>query len=244
VALKNQFLLVQCTGEGRKAFVTVSFPGNLGAITFLNEDGVFGAVHDVHVKPETPGMGYMPRLITLRMIAERIGPEDGLEGALALCRKHRSLYGNNFHLAFPAASGADAVAGVIEYDSNREKDKGATLRLPADEGLPRLWNTNHYRSRAPPSRCRRYAALDKTFGELTAGGNRIDVEGMKRLMKSAVQPSTMHQVVAELNPKILHVALQKKLLIPASEEPFRTVRWSDLFPGKKKAAPEEEDSEF
>ncbi|MHC4598172.1 MAG: C45 family autoproteolytic acyltransferase/hydrolase [Planctomycetota bacterium] len=241
-ALKHQLLIAQCAGEGTKAFVTVSFPGNLGVITFLNEDGVFGAVHDVHRLPEQPLPGYTPRLITLRMIAERVGPKNGLQEALALCRKHRSLYGNNFHIAVPAGGGADAPAGVIEYDSDGETDKGATLRLPGGEKPPRLWNTNHYRSRAPPSRCPRYAKLDEVFSEFIAGGKRFDVAGMKRLMKSAVQPSTMHQIIAELETMTFHLALQKKLLIPASEEPFHVVRWEDLF-GKRQAK-EKEDSEF
>ncbi|MHC4777615.1 MAG: C45 family autoproteolytic acyltransferase/hydrolase, partial [Planctomycetota bacterium] len=195
VALRNQLLVVHCPSGARKAFVTVSFPGNLGAITFMNSKGVFGAIHDVHVLPTERGLGYTPRLVTLRLAAETAGGPRALEEALALCRKHRSLYGNNFHFAFPSRAGGKHPAAVIEYDSDRSRENGATLRTAPDRDRNRLWNTNHYRLRAEATKCRRFSRLDTRFGELSASGKRIDVEAMKALMKSAVQPSTMHQVV-------------------------------------------------
>ncbi|MHC5038459.1 MAG: C45 family autoproteolytic acyltransferase/hydrolase [Planctomycetota bacterium] len=219
-ALKTQLILAQAPGKDRKAFLTLSFPGNLGAITFLNAEGVFGAVHDVHVKPKTLAPGYTPRLVTLRLIAEGTAPENAVEKALALCRKHRSLYGNNFHIAVPNLEKVTHVAGVIEYDSDRTRDDGAVLRLPSGETLPRLWNTNHYRTRAPPKTCRRFQALDTAFRNLTAGDRKLDGALMKKLIQSASVAITMHVVVADLHAK----------MISAAKEDFHTVPWKAVFP--------------
>ncbi len=238
-AHKMQILLAEPAADGRKAFVTVTFPGSIGAITFLNEEGVFGAVHDVHVKPEGTPLGNTPRLTTLRLIAESASPTSAIETALALCRKHRSLYGNNFHIAAPNLPGVERTAAVIEYDADTETDGGATLRLPAGGGLPRIWNTNHYRSRAPPKKCGRFASIDEAFQKATAEGAVLDVAGMKAVIGAGSASITMHEVVVELKARRIHIALQQRMFTSAAKATFHLVRWEDLFGEAEKEDGEE-----
>lgn len=229
VALRTQLVLAEEAAGSRKAFLTVSFPGNLGAITFLNESGVFGAVHDVRVIPENPAPGRTPRLVALRRIAEEVGGEGTLEKALAICRDNATLYGNNFHLAVANGPGGKPCAGVIEYDSDRGADEGAVLRLPEPADSPRIWNTNHYRLRAEPTACRRYEALARAFASSAAEGGRLDVEAMKSLITSASVSTTMHVVVADPKNRTLHLALQRRLMVSAAKEPWHALRWDAVF---------------
>jgi len=240
-ALKAQLVIAHEPGPGRKAFHTVSFPGNLGAITALNEDGVFVSVHDVHVLPKKPGLGYTPRLVTLRLIAERASRNDAVKTALDICRKHRSIYGNNFHGASPASKGDNPFGAVIEYDSDFQVDRGATLRTVKRPGPSGIWNTNHYRSRAPPGGCPRYARLTEGFETLAGEGRRLDVEAMKNLIRRASVRITMHVAVADLESRTLHLALQRRLFLSAGKEPFHTLKWNDVFGAPETA---EDDSEF
>jgi hypothetical protein len=231
-ALQSQLILAEEAAEGRKAFLTVSFPGNLGAITFLNESGVFGAVHDVRVLPKALQPGYTPRLATLRLIAEGADAAGASGLAMRLCREKASLYGNIFHLAVPFRGGAQAALAV-EYDSDRSQDGGATLRMPEGEGAAILWNTNHYRARGAPEECGRFAALQAAYEKLAAAGKKIGVEDMKDLIRAASVDFTIHVAVAEPDARTLHVALQAAPGKSAAKEPFHKVRWQDAFPERK-----------
>ncbi|MCU0722783.1 MAG: C45 family peptidase, partial [Planctomycetes bacterium] len=222
-ALQYQLILAEEAAEGRKAFLTLSFPGNLGAITFLNEGGVFGSVHDVHVLPRALNPGFCPRLAALRLIAEGAEPGDASGPALKICREKPTFYGNVFHLASPFRGGAQPAA-AIEYDSLRDQDSGATLRLPEGEGAAVLWNTNHYRVRSAPEACRRYEALGTAFEALAAAGKKIGVEEMKDLIRKASVDMTINVTVADLEARTLHVALQKVPGTSAAKEPFHKVR--------------------
>jgi hypothetical protein len=56
----------------------------------------------------------------------------------------------------------------------------------------------------------------------------------------------MHQVVADLEARTLHIALQKRLFVSASKEDFHVVTWDAVFAegGKEKPASSGEESEF
>lgn len=230
--IQSQFVLAEEACDGRFAFHTVAFPGTVGGITCFSEKGVFASVHDVHVMPKEPPKGCTPRLTVLRMIAEKALPRTAVQDALEICRERKTIYGNNFHVAAPAFEGGGPRAGVLEYDSNESADQGATLRLP--ENADRMICTNHYRARSKPfGQCPRYRALDEACNLLCAHLVKIDLESMKTLIAESEVKFTMHQVVADLDEKTVCIALQKRLMVPASNSGFRTLRWDEVFPGTR-----------
>lgn len=203
------------SGEaGSHGWAGLSHPGSVGAVTAMSRDGVFVAIHDVGVRPEMKDFlqGNVPRLLAVKRIAETLPPKGAVEAALGLCRSWNTLYGNNFMVATPLP-GEGLPAGVVEYDTREDTDKGAVLRGPDTPDGQSVVCSNHHRLRGSAT-CGRYDALAGGCAEEREGP--FDVAALFKLGERAAVPgagtaagesriATLHQVVALTGAKRLHI---------------------------------------
>jgi beta-glucanase (GH16 family) len=190
----------------KRGWVGVSVPGLIGPLTAMNGEGVFIAIHDVWVRPDAKDFiqGNVPRLVALRRIMEEVPADGAVEKTATLCRSWNTLFGNNFLVATPGSGGLPA--GVLEYDTREDLERGVTLRGPESDGgtpLEYLACTNGHRKRGKDS-CWRYDALVKACGEKKGS---FDLEGLVDLVSRSAVPAagkpvqvqgagTLHQVIA------------------------------------------------
>ena len=240
LVLGHQFVVVHAPSKDHAGFVAVTYPGCVGVLTAMNSDGTFASIHDVKNRPQLMDAARpnVPRLLAMRRMMESLTGKDICPRALAMARTWPTLYGNNIMVAAAKAYGDAPGAGVLEYDSNVEKDKGATLRRPDGGGSTIgscLACTNHHRTRRPPPKPVgrwtpwRYRLLTKP-DTLAQDEGAFTVERMFAHMRAASFPrgggplgpiqstvgpkrlegfGTLHQVVARCGPKQLHIRLSK-----------------------------------
>ncbi len=217
IVVAHQHVRIVAPREGAKGYVGISYPGGIGMLTALNEDGVFAAIHDVHVMPSIMDIAQknVPRLVALRRLMEQLSAGGAVEKAMALCRGWNTLYGNNLMVATPEA-GQGAPAGVLEYDTREKKDHGVDVR-EAQDGQPFVICTNHFRLRGEGT-CWRYDDLAKSEGK--DDETKVTVDTLFSWMGRVSFPEpdekivpgrlgTLHQVVAETGAKRLHVRVAR-----------------------------------
>jgi hypothetical protein len=209
----RQHVRIVAPREGALGYVGVSHPGGIGMLTGMNAEGVFAAIHDVHVTPgmEDLAQKNVPRLVAIRRLLEQVAAEGAVEKAAALCRSWNTLYGNNIMVA-TSKPGDGLFAGILEYDTREKDDEGVDLRrAAADE--EHVVCTNHHRVRGSGS-CWRYDTLTGacrdddpalvTVEELFALAGRISFpEPDEKIEQGAL--ATLHQVVGETAARRLHV---------------------------------------
>lgn len=181
----------------RKAWVTVGYPGLIGVISGMNEDGVGLFVHDVMPKTPTESTGIAPRLLSLRRALETSGGAGAVDQVFRKLRATTTYMGNNVQVTSPF-DGKTVPAGIVEYDGVETQDEGADLRLAAD-ATSFVLCTNHYRLREKPEGCRRYRTIETGLAKIAAEGGKIDARSARALMAKATQNSlgsrTLHTVV-------------------------------------------------
>jgi len=196
-------LVVVYHPKGKKAFASITHPGLIGTHSFLNEDGLAGAVMEVlggnpRFSPEA-----MPALMLYRTIAESTGAVDD---ALKMVEAGPRCSSNNLILV--EATGKAALA---EFTVSR-----FAVRRPTD-GL--LFGTNHHRApgmRELPYICPRMKYLLDQAGP--DGDPKWNVDSVKtHLRKTALGRLNMYSMVILPEKRAFHLAAGK---IPAAEEPF------------------------
>ncbi len=166
-------------GEG-KSFLTIGFPGMMGAVSGMNDRGLALSVMNVFSPDMTPDG--MPYLLMFRQILESCATIDE---AVEWIKKTPRTTPNN--LMVSDANGA----AVIEFSP-----KAVEVRRPQDG---RVWSTNHFESAElsnekdpnEPTTCGRYKFLSE---ELPKG--KVDVEMAKKLLAGvADQEMTIQSMV-------------------------------------------------
>jgi hypothetical protein len=228
MVLDDQHLVVVQAGDGRRGYAGVSYPGCVGIITGMNDEGVFVAIHDVFVpaSPMTTIRRNVPRLCALRRLLEEVAASGAIESTEEKLASWPTLYGNNFMLVTPESAEGQPGAAVFEYDNRRNLTGGVAVRTVdgiEEEDSPFLICTNHHRLRPKglfgrdPSACRRYAALHSLLEEKKKD-QAISVADIFGALSIAAFPEpeqvqrryrhgTTHQVVAFTGKKELHVKL-------------------------------------
>ncbi|MFO0973414.1 MAG: C45 family peptidase [Phycisphaerae bacterium] len=115
----------------RAGWVGVGWPGFIGCLTGMSDQGVTVAIHDVpRQRPKQP-FGLTPRGLALREVIETVAGESTIADAAALLRQRRAALGTNVLISRPAEPGSTApVAAVLEYDGLTDRESGVTVRLP------------------------------------------------------------------------------------------------------------------
>lgn len=233
---KGQLLIAYGPADpARKRWVNVAFPGVIGLISGMNEDGVGIFVHDVRrragAEHET---GVHARLLALRSAIETTGPDRAPEVVLGKLRAIQTSMGNNVHVTSPFDH-KNPPAGIIEYDGVETQDGGADLRAPAAGSLF-VSCTNHYRLREPPSRCSRYAKLTDLLGAAASRPVKIDAAVARSMMSQIVQnfmfSRTLHTVIFFPKAKRFDLMLGKDGKVAPASEPV-SFTLAELLPGRE-----------
>lgn len=162
--LAHKLVVVETAREHRHGWVSVSWPGLIGGYTGMNDEGLTASIHDVATGHETlaKGEGFTPRTIGVRALLERTDAGDGWpERAASVLRGCPVVFGNNIHVSAPRGH-AGPPGVVLEWDPDRTRDGGVTIRDPGSEPLI---CTNHWRARRAPEPCSRYASLEKLLSD-------------------------------------------------------------------------------
>lgn len=196
---KAQLMIAYAPADGaRRRWINVGFPGLIGVISGMNEEGVGIFVHDVRRPREAQHeTGVNARLLALRSAIETSGASQAPTTVQKKLQALMTSMGNNVHVTSPFDH-KTPPAGIIEYDGVESQCDGADLRSP-EEGVPAICCTNHYRTRAEPVRCRRYSKLTELLREVEARNTKIDAVKARSMMSSIVQDAmfsrTLHTVI-------------------------------------------------
>jgi len=219
VLLENHLLVVNArAGEGR-AWVSLGWPGMVGALTGMNEDGVVAFMHDANAPLLKPQKDMLPRMLALRRILERAGRETPAADAAKLLGEVPERWGSLIVVAGARAGELDGALGVIERDA-----RGTSLRSagkdPVAPGVPGFACTNHFRVRSRPVECRRYGTIAHRLRGLSDERRALDCDTAFGIMHDVRQTITMQTFVANLTTR----AFSLKLMTPDNvRSPKKTV---------------------
>ena len=211
--LNSQLIVARLASPDGKTpgWVSVTWPCIIGCLTGMNADGITVSMHDVRGHPPSGKFGFTPRALALREAIESARPATAAKDIAHVLRSRLCAVGNNVASVMPyARHGSPSV--VFEYDGDREDREGVTVRLPnpkqgktgdsAGADPPPAGGrsyyqvcTNHYRLRATPQLCERYAALDNGLKALTEEKKKLDVDGAWKLLQAAAQPRAAALVI-------------------------------------------------
>ncbi|NUQ34390.1 MAG: hypothetical protein HUU29_05570 [Planctomycetaceae bacterium] len=172
-------LLLHIPGNGRKAWLSATWPGLIGVYSAMNEEGVVMLIHDSNGSGSRH-VGLVPRSFGPRDAIERTGAGDKAIDELAtILRSHTTFSGSNFHCAAPDGKGG-MQAAVLEYDGQEKDEEGVTVRRSGDTGEKGdyIIATNHYCKRKSdkgmfPSTTKRYRELETAMNERAASNTRV-----------------------------------------------------------------------
>ncbi len=236
VLFRMQMLVAYTPKEaGRRRWVTVGFPGLIGAISGMNEDGVGVFIHDVNPKDrKLDAQGVRSRLLALREALEITTAANATTRVHEVLKGLRSWMGNNIHVTSPF-NGKDAPAAIIEYDGDETDGEGVTFRAsdPKDSWVA---CTNHYRLRSPPRKCSRYATASKRFAELAESKGTIDSKVAREIMGSITQKNpfstTLHTIIFHPAKRSFELMLSTPEKISTDTEPIPFTLDELLLPRK------------
>jgi hypothetical protein len=233
---KTQLLIaISPADPARKRWVNVAFPGVIGVISGMNEDGVGLFVHDVRRRKDAAHeTGVHARLLALRAAIEETGASGAPEAVLRRLQALKTSMGNNVHVTSPF-DGKNPPAGIIEYDGVETESDGANLRLPVPADSV-VYCTNHYRARGAPTRCKRYSKLSQLLEEAKAEGATIDDARARSIMSSIVQDAlfsrTMHTVIFHPREKRFELMLSKDGKVAPAFQPL-AFKLAELLPPRE-----------
>lgn len=236
VLFRMQMLVAYTPKElGRKRWVTVGFPGLIGAISAMNEDGVGIFIHDVNPKDrKLDATGVRSRLLALREAMEIATATAAPTRVNEVLKGLRSWMGNNVHVTSPF-NGKDAPAAVIEYDGDESDGEGVTFRAAAAKDV---WVacTNHYRLRGTPKKCSRYARASQRLTELAESKGLIDAKVAREIMGSITQKNpfstTLHTIIFYPAKRSFDLMLSTPEKIATDTEPISFTLDELLLPRK------------
>lgn len=199
-AMQTRQLLIAhlASPPDRRAWFTVGWPGIIGAYTAMNDAGVTVSMHDAPAGEPADFGPFTPRALVLAEIMERADENNAMTVAQEVMTAHRVMCGNNIHVSAPF-HGQEVPAAVFEYDADRAREGGVTRRSAADQqpgaAACRVICTNHYRKRAAPTECERFAGLAAGLSETAEKHEKIDAPAARRIVATAARKSTLHTVV-------------------------------------------------
>lgn len=153
------YTLVRIDAPGEGTFGTMGFgwPGLLGCVTGISDQGLTLAVHDVPCARPTE-IKLTPRLMALGELLETLRPDPDCAAVAAdRLRTYSFAFGMNAMLAWRASEAAGGA--VLEVDTARAREQGVSVRTM--DGLPYIVCTNHHRRRSSGFQCDRYDTLTR-----------------------------------------------------------------------------------
>ena len=205
---------IPAKGAPQNAWTSITWPGMIICLTGMNEHGVTVSMHDVFDTRPSQRNGFTPRGFCLRAAIEGADAGNVIDSVKAILKKHVPIVGNNVPVSFPCENNT-ASAVVFEYDGNKKRSRGVTVRRPhfKRDDKPRfIVATNDYHKRGSYSHCRRFETLLQTLetmGSSATGIEKKKVEAGFKMLGSVSMKSgyvTYHSVVFEPNDRRLSVS--------------------------------------
>lgn len=196
--------------EGKKAFAAVGFPGLVGVVSGMNEDGLAVATLDVYSSKDGSPM-FDPLGVPLALTYREI-----LEECSTVAEAETLLKGRQHTTWMNLACCDEERAVVFEIST-----KGVMTR-PAVEGVTTC--TNHFRTPelCTSKECWRFDAITAVAGSKP----QLGLPDVRKALHAANQGEfTIQSMVFEPAPRVLHVALGKppvtaKPLVRLDLKPF------------------------
>ena len=203
--------------KGKKAFASVGFPGLVGVLSGMNEDGLCLGVLEVYELKD--GESYFdikgtPYALCLRQVLEEAATIDEAIKVLGKLRRTTTI-----NLAVADRSGV----AVLEISPKR------IVKRSPDEGV--CVTTNHFRS--PELKTARLTNANRTLErfarleEVRKGTAKVAPEDLRKQL-DAVNLGTLTLQTMVFEPKTLRLHLSIGSL-PASSQPLRHVDLADLL---------------
>ncbi len=223
--LDATIVLVQ-HGEGGKAVASVTWPGYVGAVTGVNQDGVAAFLHVGSAKiTRTPEPSSWPTAIAARVILEDARADDPKAAwAIALDRLGYTSPPAGFltRVVLPAAKDGESPSGLFEADSRK------VLRADRPEVCV---VTNHFQGRedgipASEDSTERFRSVSgKIAGCLEADDRKLSVEegwdALRAVQRGSRRFGTLHSLVFRNEPWVFELRLAEvgadQKLVPAPD---------------------------
>ncbi len=250
----SHFLLfaVDPSEPGRRRWVSTMWPGFVGTISGINEEGLYSMENAGGTGPGPVVDGLTPCSWVQRFILENAGKESTPASIGAMIDRFRSAGGGAFGAgsiilwAVPYA-GQPAPAFVSEGDRF-----GGAIRLPGEVAPASPWDimaTNHYRvygvdphrpglyfGKTPSFSSRwRYEAGMNTLEAWNRQETPLGTAEMRRLLQSVAHGTTEYSVIFRADEMSLDVAVDDLAADPW-DAPFQTwvtFEFEELFEGMK-----------
>ncbi len=211
---------VEPAESGRKRWVSTMWPGFVGTISGINEDGLYGMEN---AGPTGPGQvvgGLVPCAWVQRYALETLGADATPESVLATMNRFKcegggvTAAGSVILWAVPY-TGQEAPAFIYEGDRN-----GGIMRTPAQVrplDPHNISGTNHYRVYGVDERgpgynfgreihCWRYEAGMAALEAWGRTGRKLGLAEMKQLLQTVASGSTEYAVIFLANERKILIA--------------------------------------
>ncbi len=217
--LADHVLIVYLSpGGGRLPWVSLAWPGLIGAYSAMNAEGVTVSMHDATPLQPTHQGAFVPRSLALRAAMETARAGTAIDDVKRVLIKSPAMMGNNIHVSSPY-DGQPNPAVVFEYDGNLDKHGGVTPRFSTATPSPCwLTCTNHYcvRTKAPPQQnhpfdsAKRFGTISDAVARVLESAQKINLSKAKEILSSVAQVGsvqTLQTVFYFPNRKELHIGL-------------------------------------
>lgn len=214
--MKEHLAVIEYQPRNRASFVSITWPGFVGAVTAMSQRGMVAASMTVATVKNSPLATPSPFLY--RRIMEETG---SLDEAIGILRGARRTQGNNVLLG----SAAEGTAAIVEYTPWR-----LVVRLPVEGWVA---STNHFND---PEMARHHANLVflssrerlARLGELCADhGSTAEVQEIRGFLTDLERRSPeATEYCTLLNPCTIYSAFfqpaQRRMWVRAADRPGRT----------------------
>lgn len=237
--------------QKKKRYLNLMWPGFVGTITGINEDGVYsmenaGATGKGPVEDSLVPISWTQRFI-LENVSDRVPPK----AIASLIRAHRSSGGGScgpgciILFAFPFR---DQTAPAIVFEGDRF---GGAIRFPGEVrpfAKTMIMATNHnlkygvdpdqpgmaFGKSAYFSSRWRYEAGMHLVESWQRQGRKFGTKEMVRLLQTAAHGTTEHTIIFRANAMSLDIAVDDLAadMWDAPYQPFRTIRFEEFFGNK------------
>lgn len=223
-------------GPGRQPWVSVAWPGVMGAYSAMNAQGVTGSVHEATPLRGPAQLNCVPRSIGLREAMEVAQAATAIADVERTLRRAPSMTGDNVHVSSPF-TGQPEPAAVFEHDGRMDNDKGVTRRTSSASPLP-VWLTctNHFcvRMEPPPAApdqpfdtVTRYNAIATALESAVKSQTKIDLAWARKTMLAVSVEGkdllTLHTVFYLPNRKEMYVCFAQSGAAAPKSDPVRIV---------------------
>jgi hypothetical protein len=230
---------VPSADSGGLAWVSVTYPGYLVCQTGMNAEGVTVSMHDAGGFPPEVKAGFTPRGFALREAIESARGSTAFDDVTRVLRDRICAIGNNVPVNRPY-TGEGPGGAVFEYDGGLAYGKGVTVREASDDAAYVIC-TNHYRKRAEPVPCSRYARLASELERIadSRGGRHLTTKLARKMLGKVSMEGilTHHSVVFEPNRRVMHVAFATASNENAPACEFVTLDVAELLDGRGPFSP-------